>query len=201
MKKIYNKIFVDHVSDEKLEIIYAFSVFAVIFFAVRTVLIYDGILRAYDFSAAGGEIFHSRVQEMAENDILEVSKALETDDAFTEEPEEASDIVPEVAEKKVVPQAKISSKNKYVIAGGIKAPTISTKVKRDGENRRVCSSKSDNPHDSYQNKSIHIDKECCLDPDEIPNPRCYYSSSKYGKLLAKYEKKKTKFLERYRKNH
>lgn len=54
------------------------------------------------------------------------------------------------------------------------APGISAKT-REENGRRVCESKNDKGNKSKQKgKGVHIDKECCLDPDEIPNPRCYY---------------------------
>ncbi len=54
------------------------------------------------------------------------------------------------------------------------APPISAKT-REENGRRVCEHKSDKGNKSKQDgKDVHIDRECCLDPDEIPNPRCYY---------------------------
>lgn len=52
--------------------------------------------------------------------------------------------------------------------------------------RRVCGSKSDHPHKSKKGKGIHMDMECCLDPDEYPNPHCYYPPEKYGKYLNRH---------------
>lgn len=50
--------------------------------------------------------------------------------------------------------------------------------------RRVCNKGgSDKPGKSKQHKSKHMDMECCLDPDEYPNPWCYYDPGKYGKYL------------------
>jgi hypothetical protein len=49
--------------------------------------------------------------------------------------------------------------------------------------RRVCAKKNDKPSKSNQHKGKHMDMECCLDPDEYPNPNCYYSPQKYGKYL------------------
>ena len=54
--------------------------------------------------------------------------------------------------------------------------------KRSG-GRLVCSNKNDHPSKSKQNKGKHLDMECCLDPDEYPNPHCYYPTDKYGKYL------------------
>lgn len=55
--------------------------------------------------------------------------------------------------------------------------------KKDALGRRVCSTKGDKPHKSKKHKGRHMDMECCLDPDEYPNPNCYYSPEKYGKYL------------------
>lgn len=47
----------------------------------------------------------------------------------------------------------------------------------------VCAKKNDHPGKSTKDKGKHMDMECCLDPDEYPNPHCTYSASKYGKYL------------------
>ena len=49
--------------------------------------------------------------------------------------------------------------------------------------RLVCAKKNDKPGKSNQHKGKHMDMECCLDPDEYPNPHCYYDPAKYGKYL------------------
>jgi hypothetical protein len=49
--------------------------------------------------------------------------------------------------------------------------------------RRVCNRKNDHPSKSKNNKKGHMDMECCLDPDETPNPNCYYLPGIYGKYL------------------
>jgi hypothetical protein len=39
----------------------------------------------------------------------------------------------------------------------------------------VCAKKNDKPRKSLNgNKRGHLDMECCLDPDETPNPWCTY---------------------------
>ncbi len=48
--------------------------------------------------------------------------------------------------------------------------------------RRVCAKKNDKPGKSKKGKGHHLDMECCLDPDEDPNPHCYYPPGKYSKL-------------------
>jgi len=47
----------------------------------------------------------------------------------------------------------------------------------------VCAKKNDKPSKSKKNKERHLDMECCLDPDEYPNPWCYYDPQKYGKYF------------------
>jgi hypothetical protein len=50
--------------------------------------------------------------------------------------------------------------------------------------RLVCAKKNDHPGKSQNgNKPGHMDMECCLDPDETPNPWCTYSNPKYEKYL------------------
>ncbi|MFC1608847.1 hypothetical protein ACFL3M_01525 [Patescibacteria group bacterium] len=55
--------------------------------------------------------------------------------------------------------------------------------KRDEFGRLVCAKKNDKPRKSKTKKKKHLDMECCLDPDEYPNPHCYYDPVKYGKYL------------------
>lgn len=40
--------------------------------------------------------------------------------------------------------------------------------------RIVCASKHDKPRKSRQGKGHHMDEDCCIDPDESPNPLCSY---------------------------
>lgn len=49
--------------------------------------------------------------------------------------------------------------------------------------RKVCDKSNDKPAKSKKGKGRHLDMECCLDPDEYPNPNCYYDPGKYGKYL------------------
>ncbi len=55
--------------------------------------------------------------------------------------------------------------------------------KKDSLGRLVCAKKNDKPKKSDTKKKKHLDMECCLDPDEYPNPHCYYPADKYGKYL------------------
>lgn len=65
----------------------------------------------------------------------------------------------------------------------ITAPKPTAKTKAGPGGKRVCAKKGDDPSRSNTHSKKHMDMECCLDPDEIPNPHCYYSKSKYGKYL------------------
>lgn len=54
---------------------------------------------------------------------------------------------------------------------------------KDSSGRKVCNKSNDKPGKSDKGKGKHMDMECCLDPDEYPNPHCYYPPGKYGKFL------------------
>ncbi len=60
-------------------------------------------------------------------------------------------------------------------------PKAETERWHDG--RRICKDENDKPRKSKKNPRGHMDMECCLDPDEVPNPHCYYPPEKYGKYL------------------
>lgn len=78
----------------------------------------------------------------------------------------------------------ILPKPKPVVRKKVISAPLPIIYKRDSLGRRVCNKGSkDHPGKSNQNKGKHMDMECCLDPDEYPNPNCYYSESKYGKYL------------------
>lgn len=65
------------------------------------------------------------------------------------------------------------------------APMPIAYVVKDG--RLMCGVKHDEPHKSRKNKKTHMDMECCLDPDEIPNPHCSYLAAIYAKYLKKFQ--------------
>jgi len=54
--------------------------------------------------------------------------------------------------------------------------------------KMACYRKNDQPAKSTQNKKWHYDRECCLDPYEIPNTSCHYGK-KYQGLIFKYNLK------------
>lgn len=48
---------------------------------------------------------------------------------------------------------------------------------------RVCTKKNDHGHESHNGSHPHMDRECCPDPDEWPNPRCYYTPEQLSRML------------------
>ena len=62
---------------------------------------------------------------------------------------------------------------KTTVVKRITAPKPQAKTKNVG-GKRVCAKKNDKPRKSKQHKKKHMDMECCLDPDEYPNPWCTY---------------------------
>jgi hypothetical protein len=85
-----------------------------------------------------------------------------------------------VAVKKVVPDTvRLASLPKHpknpnsIRISIVDAPEFASPVKLVG-GRGTCIKKKDKGRKSTQNSKGHIDRECCLDPDEIPNPRCLY---------------------------
>jgi len=62
---------------------------------------------------------------------------------------------------------------KATVVKRISAPKPVAETKSVG-GKRTCAKKNDKPRKSKQHKSKHMDMECCLDPDEIPNPWCTY---------------------------
>ncbi|QQR78221.1 MAG: hypothetical protein IPJ68_04010 [Candidatus Moraniibacteriota bacterium] len=100
--------------------------------------------------------------------------------AGVDEPEEAPEQKPVPVRPKVkaAPSAPVkipkqTKKPNQIVIPFSQAPPIASQVRKvNGKN--VCAHKDDDPHKSYQGKKVHIDRQCCLDPDEIPNPRCHY---------------------------
>jgi hypothetical protein len=45
------------------------------------------------------------------------------------------------------------------------------------DGKQICSAKNDHPSGGG---SLHIDEDCCPDPNETPNPRCYYTPAQRG---------------------
>ena len=48
---------------------------------------------------------------------------------------------------------------------------------------RVCAKKNDHGRESHKGSQPHMDRECCPDPDEWPNPHCYYTPEQLSRML------------------
>lgn len=72
------------------------------------------------------------------------------------------------------------------ISGFVGKPSKILAKTRTVNGRKVCAKKNDKPTPSKNNPKWQVDGECCLDPYEIPNSRCYYPPEKYGSLIQKY---------------
>jgi hypothetical protein len=48
-----------------------------------------------------------------------------------------------------------------------------------------CADPKDDPQKSQQGKGKHTDEDCCPDPDEYPDPRCYYTPAGYALMLKR----------------
>ncbi len=64
---------------------------------------------------------------------------------------------------------------KTTVVKRITAPKPLAETRNVG-GKMMCAKKNDKPRKSKKNNKgkIHMDMECCLDPDEIPNPWCTY---------------------------
>ena len=72
-------------------------------------------------------------------------------------------------------EIKITNPIKRIVAPSkpkITAPLPVSAKKKGG--KWVCAKKNDKPRKSKQGKGKHMDMQCCLDPDEYPNPNCTY---------------------------
>lgn len=116
--------------------------------------------------------------------IYNLSPILKPGMVFEDEPmKELSEDLPEFFEVVAFfENIDIVRPQKRAVEPKITAPQpVSYKV--DEKGRLVCAKKKDKPSKSKQCKKKHLDMECCLDPDEYPNPHCYYDPEKYGKYL------------------
>ncbi|MFA5872155.1 MAG: hypothetical protein WC858_05585 [Parcubacteria group bacterium] len=96
----------------------------------------------------------------------------ESGERFSDPEKETSKRFPEfkeaVAAFKFIPIVK--PKPRVDPRAGVRKPVAAKIV----GGKLVCAKKNDHPKDSHNNKPGHLDLECCLDPDERPNPWCTY---------------------------
>lgn len=58
-------------------------------------------------------------------------------------------------------------------------PVLAGPTKGLSDGRRVCALKNDHPQSGGK---LHVDEDCCPDPNEYPNPRCAYTPGQMGIL-------------------
>ncbi len=126
--------------------------------------------------------------EGSEETLLKIK---ETTEKFEEKIKEDEKEVLEKVEKKTINRIPST----ITIYGLVFEPPV--QYKRDSLGRMICIHDNDKPKISNQDKPVHKDMECCLDPDEFPNPYCHYPREKYGKLLDDFDRKYEKFLRHY----
>ncbi len=116
---------------------------------------------AYFFTVAKGDYIYNIVPSVGESG-----------ERFANPEKETSRLFPEYKEAvftfKFIPIVRPQPKPNPRLT--VQRP-VSAKVV-DG--KLVCAKKNDKPRKSKKNKPGHLDLECCLDPDETPNPWCTY---------------------------
>jgi hypothetical protein len=116
---------------------------------------------AYFYSVAKGDYIYNIVPAVGESGERFSEPEKETDKIFPEYKEAVKTI-------SFIPVVRPKPKTDPRI--GVKKP-VSAKIVNG---KLVCAKKNDKPHKSDKNKPRHLDLECCLDPDETPNPWCTY---------------------------
>ena len=116
---------------------------------------------AYFYSLAKGDYIYNIVPAVGESG-----------ERFSNPEKETTKIFPEYKEAvnsfKFIPIVRPQPKPKPKITA---QRPVSAKVVNG---KLVCAKKNDKPRKSKQDKGKHLDLECCLDPDEYPNPWCTY---------------------------
>lgn len=124
------------------------------------------------FSVVSGQYIYNIVPKIKNEAVLENDLMVEV-----------SDNLPEFfASVSSFENIEIVRPKPRAVAPKITAPRPAS-YKVDQFGRLVCEKKNDKPGKSDKGKGKHLDMECCLDPDEYPNPHCHYDPGKYGKYL------------------
>jgi len=103
----------------------------------------------------------------AENSVAPETAVEKPVDSVKEPPQPPASSEPKIAAPKPKPPAARPKPKPRITA----PKPVSFKVVGG---KLVCAKKNDKPRKSRQNKGKHLDMECCLDPDEYPNPWCTY---------------------------
>lgn len=133
-----------------------------------------------------GNHFYFKEKRNGHNEINIASEEVMQEKATQDNPVQDSVTEVMVEEKKmdvVKPTVRIVDMAKPVVRNKIITAPMPRSYEKDSLGRLVCGKRNDHPQKSDQGKGKHMDMECCMDPDEYPNPHCYYDSDKYGKYL------------------
>lgn len=129
---------------------------------------YDSVLF---FSVVNGQYIYNMVPRLKDDAVMNGDLTVAVSDNLPEFFEVVSSFeninIVRPKPKPVAPKITAPMPVSYKVVGG----------------RLVCANKNDKPSKSDKGKGRHLDMECCLDPDEYPNPHCYYDVAKYGKYL------------------
>lgn len=122
---------------------------------------------AYEMDSLGSLDFH--LQKLAQIRKGEEKIALEKINPRVLSYNTSKPVSPATKISQSAPNPSLNPK----IDPSIPAKTLSGKTIAHG-NLRACKHKHNEPRRS-KNKGFHVDEDCCIDPDEYPNPLCYYS--------------------------
>jgi hypothetical protein len=125
-----------------------------------------------------GSIVEDSSEQVIKQEIREIENENKSKDVCVGEASNPFEVLIETKEE-------IQEPKPVIYKPRITAPKPLAETKRDGLGRQVCAKENDKPSKSKKHKGRNMDMECCLDPDEYPNPWCYYPPEKYGKLLDK----------------
>lgn len=136
---------------------------------------------------------------------LDVTTEPKTIDCTVEVPDEPSNVqpseavtepTPAVVEPPVVAPVTPAVVSKPVVKPVVKpksfgiAATLNNYDKQGGH--KVCTQdyKDEHPGVSGKDKGVHVDEDCCIDPDEIPNLNCYYPQTDVSRMVKAMDQAK-----------
>ena len=123
-------------------------------------------LETYFFSVSRGGHIYNIVPTIAEMDSpIKAGKKPDVIAAFPKFFEILSTVVIPEQEQKIEEEKQVIQKQ--VVEKKIQPRRVLSNLGR-------CRHKNDHPRKSKTKKHRHMDEDCCMDPDEWPNPRCQY---------------------------
>lgn len=123
-------------------------------------------MEAYFFSVNRGKYFYNIVPLAPETDSpLGEGKKIDVITNFPKFFEILSTFVVPLEEVQIEEEKEVIQKN--IVEKKVQPRRVLQSLGR-------CSHKNDHPRKSRTKKHRHMDEDCCMDPDEWPNPRCQY---------------------------